>query len=218
VGCKRLALRLRENVDGQVHSRRVNLNLRCDHRDWEEQLSELDEAWAIGLAEAEARAREQGRADISAYLALRSSNDLIRKIAADWLLNIFATFAGAANRAGGAIQVLREEAHRFKDGNATMVGPRLSLTSGVRLLQVEVGWPRTPRDGIIRGGGLACGHLKHVGIRSANEELRLILNDVGTPSWIIIDRHGSLGESRELHEQDVKAHVNILLNDSRNSR
>ena len=174
-------------------------------------MSELDEAWAIGLAEAEARARTQGRTDIADYLALRSSNDLIRKIAGDWLLNIFATVAGQANRAGAAIQISTDETHRFKVDNASMVGPRLSLASGVRRLQVEIGWPRTPRDGFIRGGGLACGHIKHVGINPANEELRLILDDGGTPNWIVIDKHGSPGESRELHERDVKAHFRVLL-------
>jgi hypothetical protein len=184
-------------------------------------LSELDEAWASGLAEAEARARAQGRADIAAYLALRSSNDLIRKVAGDWLLNLFATVAGEANRAGAAIQVSTDDGHRFKVGNASMVGPRLSLANGVRRILVEVGWPRTPRDGFIRGGGLACGHIKHVGIKPANSELRLILNDAGTPSWTVIDKHGSAssaGESQELHEIDVKAHVRILLDDLRNSR
>ena len=178
-------------------------------------MSELDEAWAIGLAEAEARAQAQGRADIAAYLALRSSNDLIRKIAGDWLLNMFSTAAAKANRAGAAIQVSTDDAHRFKVGNSSMVGPRLSLASGVRRLLVEVGWPRTPRDGFIRGGGLACGHIKHVGIKSANEELRLILDDAGTPSWIVIGRHESPQESRELHERDVKAHFKILLDHPR---
>ncbi len=181
-------------------------------------MSELDEAWAIGLAEAEARARAQGRADIAAYLALRSSNDLIRKIAGDWLLNMFATAAGEANRVGAAIQLSTDEAHRFKVGNSSMVGPRLSLTNGVRRLQVEIGWPRTPRDGYIPGGGLACAHIKHVGIKPENEELRLILDDTGTPSWIIIDRTGSPGESRELHELDVDTHVKVLLNEFPNSR
>ena len=105
-----------------------------------DQLSELDEAWASGLAEAEASARAQGRADIAAYLALRSSNDLIRKVAGDWLLNLFATVAGEANRAGAAIQVSTDDAHRFKVGNASMVGHwRLSLASGVRRILVEVG-------------------------------------------------------------------------------
>jgi hypothetical protein len=181
-------------------------------------LSELDEAWASGLAEAEERARAQGRADIAAYLALRSSNDLIRKVAGDWLLNLFATVAGKANRAGAAIQVSTDDAHRFKVGNASMVGPRLSLASGVRRILVEVGWPRTPRDGFIRGGGLACGQIKHVGINPASEELRLILNDAGAPSWIVLDKHRPAGEARELHEKDVKVHVKILLDELRHSR
>src|SRR6185436_1939308 len=161
------------------------------------------------------------RADIAAYLALRSSNDLIRKIAGDWLLNMFSTAAAKANRAGAAIQVSTDDAHRFKVGNSSMVGPRLSLASGVRRLLVEVGWPRTPRDGFIRGGGLACGHIKHVGIKPANEELRLVLDASGTPIWIVMKGHGAHNAHAELrnlpklHEANVKKHVLILLDDSR---
>lgn len=177
-------------------------------------MSELDEAWALGLAEAEARARAAGRTDITEYLALRSSNDLIRTIARDWLLTMFVSAAGEANRAGAAIQISTEESYRFKVGNAGMVGRRLSLKrGGVRLLSVEVGWPRTPRDGFIRGGGLACGNIKHLGIQPANEELRLMLNPEGTPSWTVQVKHGS---PRELHETDVKDHLTILLSDSSN--
>jgi hypothetical protein len=176
-------------------------------------LSELDEAWTLGLAEAESRARAMGRTDIAEYLALRSSNDLIRSIARDWLLAMFASAAGIANRAGAAIQISSDDAHRFKVGNAGMVGASLSLDRGVRRLLVEVGWPRTPRDGFISGGGLACGNIKHLGIQPANEELRLILNSTGTPSWIVQVRRGS---TRELHETDVRDHLAILLNDSRN--
>jgi hypothetical protein len=176
-------------------------------------VSELDEAWALGLAEAEANARARGRTDIAEYLALRSSNDLIRSIARGWLLTLFASAAGKANRAGAAIQISTDDAHRFKVGNAGMVGSRLSLERGVRMLLVEVGWPRTPRDGFIRGGGLACANIKHLGIQLANEELRLILNSNGTPSWMVQVKQGS---PRELHETDVKVHLAILLNDSRN--
>jgi hypothetical protein len=86
------------------------------------------------------------------------------------------------------------------------------LRSGVRTLLVEVGWPRTPRDGFIRGGGLACGHIKHVGIKSANEELRLILGSTGTPRWMVTGRHGSHVEPRELHEANVRNHLAILIN------
>lgn len=183
-------------------------------------MSELEEAWAVGLTEAEARARAEGRTDIAEYLALRSSNDLIRRIAGHWLLNIFTAAAGEANRAGAAIQIATEGTHRFKVGNASMVGSLLSLGCGVRKLLVEVGWPRTPRDGFIRGGGLACGNIKHVGIKRADQELRLVVDASGTPGWIVMSKHGAQVEHRELtklpklHEANVKKHVAILLADS----
>lgn len=146
-------------------------------------MSELDEAWALGLAEAEAHAQARGRTDIAEYLALRSSNDLIRSIARGWLLSMFAFAAGEANRAGAAIQISTDDAHRFKVENAGMVGSRLSLERGVRMLLVEVGWPRTPRDGFIRGGGLACGNIKHLGInlqtKSCDSSSTLMAHRVG---------------------------------------
>jgi len=173
-------------------------------------VSELDDAWATGLAEAELRARSHGRAEIAEYLSLRRSNDLIRKISIDWLLSVFTAAAGAANRSGASIQVSNEELHRFKVANATMVGPRLQLQRGVRKLLIEVGWPRTPRDGVIRGGGLACGNIQHVGIKRANESLRLIVNDRARPSWIVIANHVDT-DARELHERDIRNHLSVLL-------
>ena len=178
-------------------------------------VSELDEAWAVGIAEAEARARASGRADIAEYLALRSSNDLLRKISSDWLLRLFATTAGEANRRGAAIQISTEDGYRFKVGNATMMGTRISLGSGVRMLVVEVGWPRIPSDGFIRGGGLACANIKHIGIKAANEELRLAVDNTGTPRWIMSGKHGSRPEPREFHESNVGQHLSLLLDDSR---
>jgi hypothetical protein len=172
-------------------------------------MSELDEAWAVALAEAEGRARAAGRSDLSKYLALRNANDLSRKIGADWLVTAFTTVAGEANRAGASLQNKTEDTHRFKVGNATMVGPRLSLENGVRRLAVEVGWPRTPRDGFIRGGGLACANLKHLGMKSASEQLRLIPDPAGTPQWIVQEHEEGF---REFHEADVRRHVSILLN------
>jgi len=179
-------------------------------------VSELDQAWAMVLAEAEARARAAGRTDISEYIALRRSNDLLRKTAGDWLVGLFAVAAGHANRAGAAIKISTEDAHRFKVGNAGMVGSRLSLESGVRMVIVEVGWPREPRDGFIRGGGLACANIKHRGIKSANEELRLILSASGTPQWIGKARPGRPHGAYEFHEANVKDHIAMLLDVSRN--
>jgi hypothetical protein len=184
----------------------------------EDAVSELEEAWALALAEAERRARAAGRNDVSEYLALRSSNDLIRKIAGEWLLEIFTTAAGEANRAGAAIQISTEAGHRFRVGNASMVGSRLSLGSGVRLLSVELGWPRAPRDGFIRGGGLACGAIKHRGIKLANEELRLVQSANGTPIGIVEEEDAPRHQLRkrphelqEFHETHVKKHVALLL-------
>lgn len=178
-------------------------------------VSELDEAWALALAEAEQRARTAGRTDISTYLALRSSNDLLRKTGRDWLRAMFTSVAAEANRAGAGIQISSEEGHRFKVGHATMVGSRLSLAKGVRILFVEVGWPRTPSDGFIRGGGLACASLKHLGLKSANEELRLVVDSIGVPRWKV--QSHSAGP-HDIHEASIRDHIAILLNDPPKSR
>src|ERR1044071_4826707 len=119
-------------------------------------MTELDEAWEIALAQATQRAHGAGRADIARYLDLRRRNDLLRRAATDWLLDAVFVLAAEANRKGQAIQIERNEDHRFTRGAATMVGKALTLRHGVRALMVESGWPRTPRDGVVRGNGLAC--------------------------------------------------------------
>ena len=178
-------------------------------------MSELDEAWALALAEAEAQARAIGRHDITEYLALRNANDLMRKVGSDWLLTTFNTIAGEANSSGASIQISRDDSYRFKVDNASMVGTQLRLENGVRVLSVEVGWPRTPRDGFIRGGGLACGNLKHLGMKTASQQIRLILDPAGSPVWIAIAKHG---HHHELHEADLRNHVSVLLHHSRRPR
>src|ERR1044072_9958700 len=115
-------------------------------------MSEIDEAWAAALSEAERKARLAGRADVADYLSLKNSNDLLRKAGVDWLLAEFTVLAGEANRAGASIQISRQEGHRFPTGTSTMVGHLLMLTNGVRTLYAEAGWPRAPRDGVVRGG------------------------------------------------------------------
>ncbi len=175
-------------------------------------MSELDEAWAFALAEAEARARAEGRADLSDYLALRTANDFLRTVGTDWLLTTFTNLAGEANRAGAPLKMSRTDPHRFKIANTTLVGPQLNFENGLRKLTVEVGWPRTPRDGFIKGGGLACAHIKHLGMKSSAEELRLILDPAGTPQWIVQETDGQF---REIYESDARRHLAILLDHSR---
>jgi hypothetical protein len=118
------------------------------------------------------------------------------------------SLAGEANRRGSSIQITKEEDHRFRVGTSTMVGHQLSLTSGVRTLFVEAGWPRTPRDGIVRGRGLACGNIRHFGMRRADQELLLSISSTGSPSWDVRTEEGRLSS---LHEEDVRRHLRILL-------
>lgn len=168
-------------------------------------MSELDEAWAAALSEAERKARLAGKKDVAEYLSLKHSNDLLRKAGVDWLLTEFTVLAGEANRAGASIQISKQEGHRFPTGTSTMVGHLLTLMSGVRTLYVEAGWPRSPRDGFVRGGGLAAANIRHLGIRAANEELLLMKSSTGAPAW------KSLSDHTFLLEADIRRHLRILI-------
>lgn len=170
------------------------------------EMGELDEAWAAVLSEAEQRARVAGRSDIADYLSLKNSNDLIRKAGVDWLVAGLTALAGDANRAGASIQISKKEGHRFPIGNATMVGHLLTLSNGVRVLTLEAGWPRTPRDGFVRGGGLACANIRHMGIKTANDELLLSKSNTGAPAW-----KSTLKKRPLIHESDLRRHIAILL-------
>ncbi len=175
-------------------------------------MTELDEAWNLVLAEAAQRARAAGRTDIAAYLALRNSNDLLRQTGINWIVDIFISIAAEANRAGASLQITRDETHRFKVGNSTMVGRLLTLQNGVRTLFVEVGWPRTPRDGFVRGNGLARGHIRHLGMKSADLELLLSHASGGPPQWLVLTPPE---HSQSLHERDVRRQIAILLDHGR---
>ena len=175
-------------------------------------MSELEAEWARRLAEAEARARTSGRSDVADYLALRALNDMARSVGIEWLLAVFTAHAGEANRASNAgIIVAQADAHRFRVGNSTMVGRRLTLTAGVRVLTVEAGWPRTPGDGIVRGGGLATARISHFGKRRDDDELLLVQNagDADAPRWLVLDANGARAAS--FAEERVRQHVAKLL-------
>jgi hypothetical protein len=171
-------------------------------------VSELDEEWTQVLAEAERRARAAGRGDLVDYLRLRASNDKARATGVEWLFTTFTHLAGAANRAGAGIQLIKKEGHRFSIGNATMVGSLLTLKAGVRQLMIEAGWPRAPRDGIVPGNGLASAHLRHFGIRAANEELLLVRSPGGTPQWLVLERNGT---RTQLLEARLRHHIKRFL-------
>ena len=171
-------------------------------------MSELEAEWARRLAEAEQRARATGRSDVADYLALRALNDMARNTGIEWLLATFTAQAGEANRAGASIGLANTDAHRFRVGASTMVGRRLTLTVGVRVLTIEAGWPRTPRDGIVRGGGLAAARITHFGNPPANDELLLMQRAGDAPRWMVLD---PAGVRPTLEEARVRQHVEKLL-------
>lgn len=171
-------------------------------------MSEFDEEWARVLAEAERKARARGRGDVTDYLSLRQTNDFARRAGAEWLFSTFTAHAGAVNRTGASIRTERREEHRFHVGNSTMVGTLLTLSLGLRSLMVEAGWPRAPRDGIVRGGGLASARIRHFGLRNADEELLLVYAEDKSPQWLVVERDGARAR---LLEERVASHVRKLL-------
>lgn len=172
--------------------------------DLEEFERELNER----LAEAEARARKEGRADLLAYLSLRAANDRLRERGVIWLNESFEALAGAANRAGAGLAITREADHRFQAGHTTMVGTRLVLSRGVRSLTIEAGWPRSPRDGVVRGQALAYARVSHFGERASGRELLLVLDERGAPLWLTAED----GKPRaEFSEADLRRHLSRLL-------
>jgi len=179
-------------------------------------VSELEAEWARRLAEAEGRARTSGRGDVADYLALRALNDAARNVGIEWLLATFTAHAGEANRTGASITLAHTDAHRFRVGNSTMVGRSLRLGAGVRILTVEAGWPRAPRDGIVRGGGLASARISHFGDRRADDELLLVQgagddDNAAPPRWLVLDATGTARRPAPLEETRVRFHVAKLL-------
>ncbi len=172
-------------------------------------MSELDEAWELAIAEAERRARDTGRGDIADYLTLRASNDLARRSGVDWLTMVFMGIAGEANRAGAGVIIERQDTHRFNVGSSTMVGTKLVFRFGLRALTIEAGWPRMPRDGFVRGNGLACGRIDHFGIKKNNEELLLVKQHDAAPQWVVIDEDTKTRSP--LIEARVRLHVRKFL-------
>ncbi len=171
-------------------------------------MSELDEAWELALTAAQQRARDAGRGEIAEYLRLRSSNDLQRRTGIKWLLATFARLAGEANRLGAGLQTSSELDQRFSINHATMVGPRLTLTYGVRYLTIEAGWPRVPSDSFVRGGGLALARVKHFGKPIHDQDLQLVRIVDQPPHWEVTRKNGS---KARFIESDIQSHLTRLL-------
>ena len=137
-------------------------------------MNELDEVWTRMVDNALEKARNNGQGDVAEYLTLRQTNDKIRQASVEWLFDSMLEIASFANRDNASITIENESPHQFSFNNANLVGSCVRFRQGVRCLTVEAGWTRTPNDGFMRGGALACARISHFGVSKTHAELLLI--------------------------------------------
>ena len=174
-------------------------------------MPELDEMWNEVLREAKNSAANLGRRDVVEYLQLREANDAARNVGIDWLFATFLEVAAEANRRGLSLATEKLAPHSFKIGAATMQGEKIRLSFGVRALNVEAGFPRTPADGFVHGGGLAAARITHFGIAKANANLLLVRansNSQDAPVWLTVDDQNLRQQFSTVH---LKNHFAVFL-------
>ncbi len=108
------------------------------------------------------------------YIALRNSNDSIRKRSSEWLKKLMLEITSAFNAGGANIEIFENQKHRFKFGQSRFSGSKLELKQGVRCLTLETGWTQGVNDGILPNRALACAQISHFGFKKSNESLLLL--------------------------------------------
>ena len=146
-------------------------------------MTELDLVWSEMLSAAAANARSAGSADLLDYLRLKATNDAIRSTGVNWLIDSLVEIAAEAGASRPQLKIERVEPHSFMRGASQMRGSLLSVSLGVRCLQLQTGWTRTPADGVMRSQALAAADILHFGMPKHNAELRLI-HGPELPQWL----------------------------------
>jgi hypothetical protein len=162
-----------ENFNTKLHSDGLGF--------YSQRVNELEELWAAMVRERIDEAGAAGRTGASDYLTLRETNDAIRRIGVQWLIDAVVEAALSPDRP--ALKVERTEPHQFSLGGGRATGVCVTVSFGVRRFTAEAGWARTPADGFIRGGGLAVARFTHFGIPKEGRELKLACID-GVPTWL----------------------------------
>ncbi len=174
-----------------------------------EAMNEAEQFWAQTLSEAMIKARaSDGGGDVADYLSLKAANDRVREAGVKWLFDTTLAVAAEANRANRvAVTIETENEHRFDFGNSKLSGSILRLRQTVRCLTIEAGWTRSPADGFMRGGALACARISHFGISKEDEELLLARRD-DLINWFVIEEESP----RALFDaKSVQRHFEIFL-------
>lgn len=170
-------------------------------------MNELEHVWPQMLEQAIAEARDDGRHDVADYLHLKASNDRIRAAAVKWLFDSMIEIAADANCDAHGVTIEREEPHNFASGNSNMVGSRLLLRHGVRMLTIQAGWARTPKDGIMRRGSLVYARITHFGMPKAGLELFLIRRG-DIPNWFSTAVDDSL---KAFDSEELRRHFRLFI-------
>lgn len=171
-------------------------------------MNELDAVWEQMLAQAIQNAEISGRSSVSEYLRLRAANDALRTAGCKWLFDSALELSNESNLKGIKLNLEREEPHRFQFRKATMAGGLIRFRYGLRSLTVEAGWTRTPGDGFIRGGGLACARISHFGLPKANADLMLIQPKNDVPHWFAV---GDDSERKPFSSNNLREHFDLFL-------
>ena len=172
------------------------------------EMNDLNEEWTRRVNEAMRRVAAEGRGDVADYLRLRQANDEAREVGIKWLFDLFTALVGVAVRGGASVSAERVTDHKFSYGGATMVGARVVFRDGVRTLTVEAGYPRTPADGFIVGGGLAQANVHHFGDKRAGVELSLVRSAANELHWYeVVERT----RGRRFTEREGYEHVRKFL-------
>lgn len=166
-------------------------------------MTELDQIWSQMLSEAAAIATSSGRRDVADYLRLKAANDAVRTAGVGWLIDSIIEIAGHAAAKHKTVVIEREDPHNFSHGHSNMVGTLVAVRYGVRCLNIETGWTRSPRDGIMRNGALAIAKITHFGLSKHRVDLRLVHGET-LPNWI--DKNDAVIDTGSLQN-----HIDILL-------
>ncbi len=168
-------------------------------------MTELDQIWSQMLNEAANEANVSGRQHVAEYLRLKASNDAIRELGVAWLFDTFIETAAQSSIKYPPLNIDREHPHSFPWGNSKMVGSLLTIRRGVRCLNVEAGWARTPADGVMRNSALALARITHFGMPKSGAEIRLVHGE-DFPKWLYND--GVIFDSAE-----VQRHFEVFIGD-----
>jgi len=192
----------------QIQNHNIKLLLPASGLMLKTRMNELDEIWQQLIQKAMADAKAAGRADVAKYLALKASNDAIRIASCEWLFDSFLELSNEVNKRGVKLTIENENPYRFTVGNADMVGSLLRFQYGIRKLEIEAGWTRTPSDGFMREGALARARILHFGISKANAELILARENENLPQWFSIEKDG---KRNSFSSNNLRQHFDLFL-------